>query len=722
MIFSSLGYVLGFVNNTTINNINSNNMGSHLNSNNTYQNINKTIYLDNLKGNDINPGSLNSPKKTLKNAVNAVTDNGLIIISHGQYGGEANTNILINKNIKIIGNKNGTIINAGNTQIFNITADISVSIEGINLINGNSNKGGAIINLGNLNVTDCIFNDNQAASGGAIYNKKNLNIINSKFIKNSASQGEGLGGAVYTRQGNCKINNSIFSDNNAIGDGGSINNNYMGNLIIENTKFIRNYARSAGAISNSKDCKILNCNFKNNTADRMGGAIYTMGNLNIDHTIFEENSALYDVGGAIGNAVIADTTNIMISNSDFNKNHAKNNGAISNVGYCDINNSKFNENLADEDGGVIGNTGNLDVINSNFTHNQADRYGGVIISANIGLINIEKNNFTFNKANICGGVIVAVGPSNIIQNQFLNNTALEGGALYNNFRGDAQHPKAIIQNNNFTKNTAKTAAGAIANTGAGILTKNNFIMNQITNEGYGGAIINVNGTLYLDGENEFFHNVINNSITNSGGGIANIDDGHVFVRGYGNIFTDSNILNKGYLNLKDCEIQKNTEDGNYLDNDNSKGFSSFNFNIVNSEHPYQTITQKDYRTTDRGVPTHIDHINNITIKKGSISSQKTSNLLVLNPQLWVSGVWPWDYRVSNEILKINIYNKNGTCLSKSPRTSWRGWAKVVLDISNLAPGDYYILVSYDGEKPYTKNIKNPMYLSCVRCVSLTITS
>ena len=657
----------------------------------------------------------------MKSAVKTVNNNGIIIISEGQYSGASNTNILINKNIKIIGTNNGTVIDGDNTQIFNITADSTVSIDRINLVNGNSNKGGAIINLGNLDIVNCILNNNQAASGGAIYNKKNLNIKDSKFIKNSASQGEGLGGAVYTRQGECKIKNTIFSENNAIGDGGSINNNYMGNLIIENTKFSNNYARSAGAISSSKDCKILNCNFKDNTADRMGGAIYTMGNLNVDNTIFEGNIARYDVGGAIGNAIIAETTNIIISNSDFNKNHAKNNGAISNVGFCDINHSKFNENLADEDGGVIGNTGNLNVINSDFNHNQADRYGGVIISSNTGLINVEDNNFTHNKANICGGAIVAVGPSNIIQNYFSNNTALEGGAMYNNFIGDAQHPKAVIKNNDFNKNTAKTAGGAIANTGAGMLTKNNFTMNQVTNEGYGGAIININGTLYLDGENEFFHNVINDSITNSGGGIANIDDGHVFVKGQGNIFIDSNILNNGYLNLRDCEIQKNTEDGNYLNNENSKGFSGVNCNIINSNHSYQTITQKDYMLTDHGVPTHIDHLNNITIKKGNDTLKKL-NSLNLNPQLWVSGIWPWDYRVNNVILKIKIYNKNSTCLSISPRTSWFGYGKASFDISNLAPGDYYILVSYDGERPYTENIKNPMYLSCVGCVSLTITS
>ena len=57
IIFSSSGYVLGFVNIAIIDYNNSNMMGSYLTSNNTYQNISSTIYLNNLKGNDANPGS-----------------------------------------------------------------------------------------------------------------------------------------------------------------------------------------------------------------------------------------------------------------------------------------------------------------------------------------------------------------------------------------------------------------------------------------------------------------------------------------------------------------------------------------------------------------------------------------------------------------------------------------------------------------------------------------
>jgi hypothetical protein len=450
----------------------------------------------------------------------------------------------------------------------------------------------------------------------------------------------------------------------------------------------------------------------------MGGAIFSMGNLKIDRTLFKGNNARFDVGGAIGTDDVESSYSTNITNSNFFNNHAKSFGAISNNGVLFLLNINCTNNSADENGGAIGSTKNLDIFDSNFLNNHADNYAGAIVGGG-GLNNFVNNNFRNNSATY-GGAVVVTSASTLNINNFTNNAAKLGGAVYNSFHGDASNPSVQFNLNDLSKNSASELGGALANAGSLTLSKNNFTLNQISEFGTGGAIININGTVYMDGGNEFFHNVINNSINNSGGGIANFN-GHIFISGQGNCFFDSNILNSGYLNLEDCTIEKNTEDGNYLDNNNSKGFKETNNHILDSNHPYQTLSAKkcyDYwrdakYPADDCAPTYLEKVNPVSAHRGD-------NVRIVS-QLWCHYFLPWDWRVEGVVVKFRLYDKHGKYVDEWRKTNWFGYAEIDIDTSSLNLGDYCLLVSYDGVHPSNPLSYRPIFLSCLRSVPFTVT-
>lgn len=715
-LFTSLGYYISF--GAVIDKIQPDNTVNGVKGNNGTLNRVSVVYLDPSVGNDDNSGAVNNPKKTLKSALNVLSENGTINLAVGQYCGNDNVNIIVNKSIKIMGKgASSTIINGNNHHIISISKDKIVHIEGCTFLNGENDQGGAINNLGNLNLTNCVFSNNHASLGGAVYNKNNLYVNGCEFRNNQANSGNSLGGAIYTRQGICKVVGTIFESNNANGDGGAVNNNYDGYLILSNTKFQTNHARSAGALCNAMNCDIYSCEFVQNTVERMGGAIFSMGNLKINNTQFNQNNARFDVGGAIGTDQGESSYTTTINNTKFYKNHAKSSGAISNNGELILYNINCIDNSADENGGAVGSSKNLVIEHSNFLNNHADNYAGAILGVG-GLNNFINNNFVNNSAEY-GGAVVVTSSSIINLNNFMNNSAKVGGAVYNSFHGDASYPSVRFTLNNFYKNSAHELGGAMANTGSLTMSKNNFTMNQISGLGTGGALINTNGTIYIDEGNEFFHNVVNNSIKNTGGGIANFE-GHIFVSGQGNRFIDSNILNNGYLDLMNCYIEKNTEDANYLDNNNSRGFKETNTQILNSNHSYQTITDKgcyDFWRDGKEqsgdcAPTYLDKVNPVSAHKG--------DKVHIVSQLWCHYFLPWDWRVEGVTVKFRLYDKHGNYLDEWRKTNWFGYAEIDIDTSILNPGDYCLLVSYDGVHPSNPIPYRPIFLSCLKSVPFTV--
>ncbi|GLS27690.1 hypothetical protein [Marinibactrum halimedae] len=192
----------------------------------------------------------------------------------------------------------------------------SVKLKGLVIQNGNaensdSNKGGNIVAGGDLTVEDSIVSSGKAWIGGGIattYPADNLSIINSEIVGNVA---EYKGGGIYyysvSEEKTFTIKNSLVQNNSATKNGGGINS--VGKLNIEETLFQNNNAGkkdpaeayeagSGGAVSSEGRLSVLRSTFNENTVTHSGGALSVSGISKIIRSTFTGNTANTD-GGAI---------------------------------------------------------------------------------------------------------------------------------------------------------------------------------------------------------------------------------------------------------------------------------------------------------------------------------------------------------------------------------------------------------------------------------------
>ena len=278
---------------------------------------NDTIYVA-VNGSDSNDGfSWDTPKLSIKNATGTLNTNGTIHIANGEYKGENNTRIVIDKNMTIIGeSQTGTIINGtGPNWIFNIAHDdLNVKLLNLMLTNGSC----AILNNANLTVENCTFTGNTAESGSAILN---------------------------TWDGACNVIGCTFTGNTATTAGGAISQGGNGIFIITDSSFTNNSAYYGGAIDDgNRDLIVENCTFTNNTAEEGGAIIAWAGsNLDISGCSFIGNMANED-GGAISFCCLSNITYCTFINNTANGKG----GSIYSWGYkiTKINFNRFYNNTA----------------------------------------------------------------------------------------------------------------------------------------------------------------------------------------------------------------------------------------------------------------------------------------------------------------------------------------------------------------------------------------
>ena len=158
---------------------------------------------------------------------------------------------------------------------------------------GKDYGGGAIYNRGEITVSNTTFDGNEAQRGGAVHNvgdevssSANATLTNVTFTGNKA---EIDGGAVFN--GNHSVIKELtgtFTGNSVVHD--EINSNHRGGAIYNtgtstinklSANFIDNTADKGGAISNAGTMTIENSNFSENTALVDGGAIHNTSKGNI---------------------------------------------------------------------------------------------------------------------------------------------------------------------------------------------------------------------------------------------------------------------------------------------------------------------------------------------------------------------------------------------------------------------------------------------------------
>lgn len=228
---------------------------------------------------------------SLRAAINAANDNnepdtivfaanltGTIQLDGRENGGQ----LTITDDLTIAGpgTRKISISAAGNRRAFQIDNDendpFSVNISGLTITNGtapagsdeNAGRGGAILNLGNLNLTEVAITNSFATYGGGILNAGRLN-----------------------------VSRSLIADNQAFADGGGIHNGIP--VDGEDSGSTTDGPRPVTSIINST----ITGNRASSGSGYGGGLFNRDGNLNVTHCTIVNNSAYLGSGiGSWGNA------------------------------------------------------------------------------------------------------------------------------------------------------------------------------------------------------------------------------------------------------------------------------------------------------------------------------------------------------------------------------------------------------------------------------------
>ena len=293
-------------------------------------------------------GSVDSPYKTINEAISSSNEGDVIYIASGTYSGEGNVALTIDKGLSLMSYGNEEVILDGedNSWILYVTSS-NVLINGITFKNANAQNGAAVYyESGSTNniINNSKFINNYASScAGAVFYRSGSNsqILNSVFENNSAWSGGAI--LYWFDSDNNTISNCNFSDNNAFNDNGGAIYFYYGstNSVFNNNIFSNNVALyRGGAIYyywTVDNISFINSTFKNNKAN-YGSALYAwyvnslnlmddtfIGNKAISNSLttdidkFERNiSAVFSGGDNIMNAIYsASIENFNISNNIF---------------------------------------------------------------------------------------------------------------------------------------------------------------------------------------------------------------------------------------------------------------------------------------------------------------------------------------------------------------------------------------------------------------------
>jgi predicted outer membrane repeat protein len=320
-----------------------------------------------------------------------------------------------------------------------------------------------------------------------------VKISNVDFI-NGKNQNPLLSGGINNFGGSLEIENCTFSGNT--GDiGGAILN--KGTLTVQNCIFNNNSATEGGAIYNDElsSISIEGTAFVNNTASVMGGAIENRGHMIIDDSTFNENSADGDGGGAIFTG--HSTSTATITSSTFTQNTAIGEngcgGAITAAaGNLAITDSDFIENSSSSCGGAMFAAGiSTTITNSVFAHNTTGSEGGGAIWSAFE-ITIENSTFEFNTASVAfgGGIKHVDGNLSTINSVFSNNSAKYGGAISIGHLGFPDIiPTVSITNTLISNNHADESGGGILMFAGESAITNSTISDNTAAEGAGIFIL-----------------------------------------------------------------------------------------------------------------------------------------------------------------------------------------------------------------------------------------
>ena len=289
-------------------------------------------------------------------------DGGLVVLSYNGTITLTNT-LFITTNTTIVGSGQSVISGNQSNRVFHVTNGVTLTLQSVIIINGRATNGGGIYNAsGTVQIINSVLSGHQAVGrsgnpgaagnsgninggngtagidgfGGAIYNLGVVNIDGTLLTNNAATGGNGgPGGAGFS-------NSSFGGDggdgaNGGRGLGGGIYS--TGTVYIINSTLTANHARGGDGGSNGLGAGASVAPGKNGTGglgnSGQGGAIYSTGLVTITNAVLYSNIAQggksgdagYDVPGLVGGfatgGAIHSRGTVHLGNSTIALNEAK---------------------------------------------------------------------------------------------------------------------------------------------------------------------------------------------------------------------------------------------------------------------------------------------------------------------------------------------------------------------------------------------------------------
>lgn len=432
-------------------------------------------------------------------AINAAAADDVIKIAAGEY----NTNATINKNLTLRGGYNAdfsqwdpelypTKLNANNSnRVVYASGPITLTLEGLDMLNGFSGNSGAGIYAVNVNlrVFDCIIENNRVnpnfngnfgvglyLSGGSLYMQ---NTIVQGNQPNPGGDYSHDGGGMYANNTTVEIYDSQFLNNIAAFEGGSCGTGggirlENCNSVLQRVTFRNNAATSCnngggGLWTRIGSLSLLDSTFDGNTN---GGAVVQTAGALVDGNTFSGNTGNGIVVSSWGDPVIniTVTNNLMENNSGYgmivpvravslvvdgndfigNGNSGLKLMAKSDTGTATaviLRNNLFQDNTTTSNGGGAHLTGAVDVLFNRFLGNHANGKGGGVY---------QSEYCTDSSSYSCKDNAIALYDGNL----FRGNSAAEGGGLYSIPQYSA-NIKINYHNMAFLENTVTGVGSAI---------------------------------------------------------------------------------------------------------------------------------------------------------------------------------------------------------------------------------------------------------------------
>lgn len=325
--------------------------------------------------------------------------------------------------------------------------------------------GGGLFNAEDLRLTDVAFLGNSAESGGGIFNQGDLRLTDGLYVENYAGP-NGVGGAVFN-VGSLDVVSSRFESNSAY-NGGAIFT--AGEMTATDSFFVENTGWSGGAIASFGPSRLMESHFVGNQSMDSGSAVFSLEELAIIRSSISQGETTFRGGSIVSRGAMTMEDSEVADNLSLGSSPG-----IVNYGDAVIKRSNIVRNVGSGQGGGIANYGDL-VIEESIVSDNEIRFGQGGGIASTGELTVVSSRVNGNSAQEGGG-IAALGSAMVFSSTVAGNSAsARGGGIF--FGGGFEPPTSTVLNSTISGNVADESGGGIFSFGSVFVTQSTIAANS----------------------------------------------------------------------------------------------------------------------------------------------------------------------------------------------------------------------------------------------------